>query len=179
MCYTITRLSPEEWRGKKLDFRYVTDAVYDVRSEKSADGWRLSLRRVPLDTPAEHSFTDTLLSPWLDEPFLLGAADERGEVLGLLEASHETWNNRLLVSNLLVMEGHRGQGVGRTLLRAARAEGRALGARMLWLETQSCNAPAIGFYLACGLDLIGLDLCCYQNDDVKRRQVRLNMGIAL
>ena len=44
------------------------------------------------------------------------------------------------------------------------------------METQSCNTKAIGFYLHQGFELIGLDTCCYTNDDIGRREVRINLG---
>jgi ribosomal protein S18 acetylase RimI-like enzyme len=52
-------------------------------------------------------------------------------------------------------------------------------ARMLVLETQSCNASAIEFYIKQGFDLIGFDLAAYSNEDVKRREVRLEFGLPL
>ena len=47
------------------------------------------------------------------------------------------------------------------------------------LETQSCNTDAIAFYLQEGLSLIGLDTCCYSNEDIARGEVRLELGAAL
>lgn len=35
---------------------------------------------------------------------------------------------------------------------------------------------AIGFYLHEGFELIGFDTCCYTNNDMKRREVRINLG---
>lgn len=48
--------------------------------------------------------------------------------------------------------------------------------RAIILETQSCNANAIGFYLHEGFELIGLDRICYTNHDLQRREVRLEFG---
>jgi ribosomal protein S18 acetylase RimI-like enzyme len=56
---------------------------------------------------------------------------------------------------------------------------RQKGARMLVLETQSCNASAIKFYVKQGFDLIGFDMAAYSNEDVKRREVRLELGLPL
>ena len=38
------------------------------------------------------------------------------------------------------------------------------------------NTKAIGFYLRQAFELIGLDTCCYTNDDIGRREVRINPG---
>jgi ribosomal protein S18 acetylase RimI-like enzyme len=45
--------------------------------------------------------------------------------------------------------------------------------RRLVLETQSCNFPAISFYLKCGFELCGFDLAGYSNSDLKNNEVRL------
>ena len=49
----------------------------------------------------------------------------------------------------------------------------------LILETQSCNAAAIAFYLSQGLSLMGLNTCEYSNQDVERHEIRLEMGCLL
>ena len=48
--------------------------------------------------------------------------------------------------------------------------------RAMILETQSCNTNAIGFYLHQGFEIIGFDTCCYTNNDIGRREVRINLG---
>ena len=53
---------------------------------------------------------------------------------------------------------------------------RTAGARMLVLETQSCNENAIAFYRKNGFQMIGFDLYAYSNDDPARREVRIEMG---
>ena len=50
------------------------------------------------------------------------------------------------------------------------------GVRMLVLETQSCNLPAIDFYLKHGFELLGLDTAAYSNADVAKGEVRLEFG---
>ena len=88
-------------------------------------------------------------------------------------------NNRMRVTELWVREGYRRRGLGSRLLAFAREEGRREGRRALVLETQSCNTDAIAFYLHEGLSLIGLDTCCYSNEDIARGEVRLELGAAL
>jgi hypothetical protein len=53
---------------------------------------------------------------------------------------------------------------------------RASGDRALVLETQTCNDPAIRFYRSCGLTVIGLDTTHYSNEDIAKKEVRLEMG---
>jgi len=53
------------------------------------------------------------------------------------------------------------------------------GARMLVVETQSCNVPAINFYLKHGFELIGFDIAAYSNEDIERKEVRLEFGLKI
>ena len=73
----------------------------------------------------------------------------------------------------------RGHGLGAAFLERAKADACQAGARMIVLETQSCNVPAIRFYLKQGFQLIGFDLASYTNDDRQRREVRLEFGLIM
>lgn len=49
------------------------------------------------------------------------------------------------------------------------------GFREIILETQSCNSKAVDFYIKNGFRVNGIDLSSYTNDDVDKREVRLEM----
>ena len=162
-------------RGRELVFRYETAFYYDPVLTETPEGWRLTLERKPFPAPVTRQFTDTLLAPWLEEPRVFAARAE-GRDLGYLELSHETWNNRMRISNLWVAEDCRRQGIGAALMARAEAEARRAGARALVLETQSCNHPAISFYRRQGFALTGLDLTAYSQADRENREVRLEFA---
>ena len=61
-------------------------------------------------------------------------------------------------------------------MNVAKEQARREWRRAVILETQSCNANAIGFYLHEGFTLIGFDACCYANNDIERGEVRIEMG---
>ena len=134
------------------------------------------MKYIPFDEPEERSFDDVFFSEWLDEPIAFGAFDG-GELIGYVEGSPERWNNRFLISNICVFENaRRGSSVGTVLLDAIQEAAAASGARMIVLETQSCNENAIAFYRKNGFEIIGFDLYAYSNDDQERHEVRLEMG---
>lgn len=54
------------------------------------------------------------------------------------------------VAKMTVSEGLRGSGLGRLLMQRCIEEGEKLGARRLYLETNSSLAPALGLYRAMG-----------------------------
>ena len=70
----------------------------------------------------------------------------------------------------------RNKGIGKRLMDKAKEIAKNQKRRAIILETQSCNTSAIGFYLHEGFELIGFDTCCYTNNDIKRREVRINLG---
>ncbi len=101
---------------------------------------------------------------------------EKGEMKACIEVSPEEWSNRLMVTELWVSEELRGRGIGKALMNKAKEVAVNQNRRAIILETQSCNANAIGFYLSQGFELIGFDTCCYTNDDIGRREFRINLG---
>lgn len=165
----------ESYRGKELEFRYQSGYYYDVSAQEGPEGFSFSLERRAFDQPVDKRFTDTLFSDWLEDPQLYGAEVD-GVVRGFLELDHEKWNNRMRVTNLLVEEGFRCQGIGELLMAKAVECAEAAGARALVLETQSCNDRAIRFYRKNGFKLVGFDLTAYSQTDVQKKEVRLEMA---
>ena len=100
----------------------------------------------------------------------------QGELLACIEVCPEEWSNRLIVTELWVSDELRNKGIGKRLMNKAKEIAINQKRRAVILETQSCNTNAIGFYLHEGFELIGFDTCCYTNNDMKRREVRINMG---
>ena len=97
--------------------------------------------------------------------------------MGVIEVNQESWNQRLRITELLINDNYRRQGIGKALIKIAKEEVEKQGCRMLILETQSCNTKAIDFYLKEGFKLIGIDTGCYSNNDVEKNEVRLEFGI--
>ena len=88
----------------------------------------------------------------------------------------EEWSNRLMVTELWVCDELQKLGLGKRLMDKAKEIAVKQNRRALILETQSCNTNAIGFYLHQGFEMIGFDTCCYTNNDIGRREVRINLG---
>ena len=76
-------------------------------------------------------------------------------------------------------DDHRRQGIGTALMDITVNRAREEKRRAVMLETQSRNENAIAFYLAYGFTLIGFNTCEYQNNDLDRKEVRMEMGILL
>ena len=169
----IRRLNQKDYAGRKFTARYQTKGYYEICA--SEQGFRLDYRLFP--APVVRSLgEDVFFGEWLEAPAAFGAF-EGDRLVGFVEGSIESWNNRFRISNICIFDSAaRGKGTGRLLMEAIEREAAASGARMIVLETQSCNEAAIGFYRKNGFSFIGFDLYAYTNDDPERREVRLEMG---
>ena len=145
-----------------------------------------AIRRMTLrDVDAVHAIeAATFSKPWTREDFVKEmtqnacarylVAECGGEIVGfagawiVLDEAH--------VTNIAVRSDHRGKGIGKRLMDKAKEVALRQERRAIILETQSCNTNAIGFYLHQGFELIGFDTCCYTNNDIGRREVRINLG---
>ena len=174
----IVRLD-ERYKGRTLLFEYVTDCYLDAEARKLPEGgFEIRFVKKDFDAPVRKSFKSKLMDDWLDEPIVYGAAI--GDMIaGYLELSHEKWNNRLRIANILVEEAYRGRGIGRALMERAVREANSVQARAVVLETQSCNYPAMSFYRKCGFELIGCDLTAYSNEDAEKKEIRIEMALPL
>ena len=168
----IRQLDPAVYAGQKFTARYRTTGYYYICAAE--DGFRF--RYVPLGAPMEKSFDDEFFGEWLEEPTAFGAF-EGERLLGYVEGAPEGWNNRYRISNICIFEENaRGKGLGTLLMQAIQRAAEAAGARMIVLETQTCNENAIAFYKRNGFSIIGFDLYSYSNDDPERHEIRIEMG---
>lgn len=158
--------------GKKFSVRYRTNGYYDIQASESG----FQVRYTRFETSVEQGFDDVFFGAWLEEPLTFGAF-EGEKMVGFVEGALESWNNRFRISNICVFDtDKRGGGIGGRLMETMQKAAESVGARMLVLETQSCNENAIAFYRKNGFSVIGLDLYAYGNDDLERHEVRMEMG---
>ena len=162
-----------EWNGKKYSAEIFSDKYLDIVRTKAG----FSLEWKTAEPTLHKTLTDTILSDWLENPITFGAFDEEKKLLGFVEGFLEQWNNRFRITNICVFEGKKRKiGLGSELLGTIMNEAKKSGARMLVLETQSYNFPAISFYKKHGFEIIGFDLYAYSNSAVKDHNIRIEMG---
>jgi hypothetical protein len=100
-------------------------------------------------------------------------------LIAAIETAVEEWSNRLRVTELWVDDTNRRKGIATALMDIAVQRAREEKRRVIMLETQSRNEGAVSFYLNYGFTLIGFDACAYQNNDLDRKEVRMELGIFL
>lgn len=168
----IIKLVKEKYAEQEFAVRYTTNGYYDILP--SSTGFEIKYKR--FETPSERQLKDQMFSEWLENPVAYGAFED-GMLLGYVEGSLEQWNNRYRISNICVFDhARRHSGIGTVLMKTILQDAKASGARMVVLETQTCNENAIAFYRKNGFEIIGFDLYAYTNDDPQRNEIRIEMG---
>lgn len=171
----IVKLERSVYAGYELEFVYGTDWFYDVQIDADSMGFAVRFEKKRFEKTIQKRFTDKLYAPHWDAPEAYGIFD--GDVLiAALEVTPEVWNNRLRVTNLWVDAPYRRLGYGRLLMDKAKEMAAHGNHRAAVLETQCCNAGAIAFYFCQGFVLAGFDRMAYSNEDIEKREVRLEMA---
>lgn len=168
----IKRLDKEIYAGQRFTARYQTSGYYDISATES--GFQIEYKA--FESPVNKSFEDVFFGQWLDDPIAYGAF-EKERLLGYVEGFLETWNNRYRISNICIFDdAYRHRGIGSLLMDTILKEASASNARMVVLETQTCNENAVAFYRRYGFEIIGFDLYSYSNTDPEKHEVRIEMG---
>ena len=184
MDYNIQYLPKEEWKGTPLPMKYTTGEYFDLEIVENSDLFQVQMVKKKFDTPGTHipeeyDFPDSLYQNHWEKAEAFGIVSKENnkkELLACIEICPEEWSNRLMITELWVSDNLQRQGIGTRLMNLAKEKAKEQGRRAIILETQSCNTNAIGFYLHQGFELIGFDTCCYTNNDIGRREVRINLG---
>lgn len=174
----IIELAREDASPILLHYKYLTSGYYDLLIRHEAEGWRIELVLRPFAEPIERISESRFYEEFVEEPRSF-AAELDGKQVGWIELGYHKWNNRMRVWEFLVEGEHRNKGIGTLLMDHAVKIAKEKGARMLVLETQSYNVTAIDFYLKYGFELIGFDSTAYSNEDVQKKEIRLEMGLKL
>lgn len=183
MQYDIVHLPKERWKKTIIPMRYTTEEYFDVAVGRREDGFQVSLEKKRFPEPVSHypeeyDFPDRLYQDCWEKSCAWGVLrPENGEMVACIETCPEEGSNRLIVTELWVHEDYRRQGIAHALMAVAKEQARLERRRALILDTESCNAGAISFYLKEGFTLIGFDSCCHNNRDLERKEVRLSFGI--
>ncbi|MEN8075589.1 GNAT family N-acetyltransferase [Clostridioides difficile] len=180
MEYEIVHLAKEKWKGHILPLKYTTKQYYDVVVNKKENGFTINIEKKDFTepvthTPEEYDFPDKLYEDHWENAYAWGVI-VNGELIAAIETDVEVWSNRLRITELWVADDYQKRGIGHQLIEIAKEQARIERRRAIILETQSCNVNAVDFYKHEGFTLIGFDSCCYKNNDLERKEVRLELG---
>lgn len=180
MEFDIIHLPKEKWKGTILPIQYTTDKYYDVTVNKTEKGYAAEIEKKVFTEPVTHTadeydFPDQLYEEHWEHAYAWGVLIQ-DELVAAIETDQELWSNRLRITELWVADKYQKKGIGHGLIEMAKEQARRERRRAIILETQSCNVNAIDFYQHEGFTLIGMDTCCYKNNDLERKEVRLEFG---
>ena len=111
----IISLDKKEYDYFPLHYRYVTGEYYKTEVRCSKEGFNVSFVRQRFSEEVEYDNTDTLFQEYWNNPKAFGVKDNDGKIIAYLEFDTEEWNNRIIMTQLLVDESFRGRGVGKML----------------------------------------------------------------
>lgn len=178
MEYVIQQLKKEEWEGHIIAFRYETEHYYDFEITQDTEGFNVEIVKKSFGHTVVKTFNDRLFQSYWENAEAYGVIKD-DELIAVIEIDHEEWSNRMRITELWVMDIYRRMGIGKKLIRLAKEKALEHKCRAVILETQSCNENAIAFYLSQGFSLFGFDRSCYSNNDIEKKEVRIEMGMYL
>lgn len=146
---------------------YSTDIIYSVSSIEFSGTFEFTLREKKLSyRKVWETDSDDLeeLNTIIEDDHSFGAFDDNN-LQGWIICEHRTWNNSLYIENILINEKYRRQGLGIMLIKSAIKEARKLNCRIIELETQNTNYPAIQFYRRMGFNITGVNTRLYDNSE--------------
>jgi streptothricin acetyltransferase len=160
---------------------YISDEKYAVKKNEDGDRTIFDIQLVKLDKPHqanfEQDFNDedyTRYVEMLAQGHSFGAYHD-GQLVAFAISEVNDWNRSLRIWEFQVMEDYRGRGIGRALMERVISKAVESKFRIIVLETQNTNVPAIRFYRRLGFTLEALDLSLYTNEDVESGEVAFFM----
>lgn len=146
-------------------YGYTSTQAYVPVQQPEGNQVSFAFRLETLVTPKQKTWhTNETELEELNEEIATGhsfAAYEASRLIGFIIAEKRDWNNTCYISQLTVAASQRRKGTGAQLMAAMIAHARTLKVRLLELETQNTNVPAVNFYLKQGFQVSGVNLRLY------------------
>lgn len=144
---------------------YETDKIFTVSTIKMGKSFEFSVReKKQYYQKIWQTKTEDIndLNEIIEQGNSFGAF-ENDELIGLVICDFRVWNNSLFIENILIDEKFRGQNIGRLLIKYVNRKARELQCRMVELEVQNTNYPAIQFYQKVGFSITGINTKLYKD----------------
>lgn len=173
----IIPLPKEQYDYFELHYTFTTKEHYCVELIQEKEEMSVRYIREKYDEPKDISNIDTLYQEyWQNAEAYAVCEDETEKILGYVEIASDEWNNRLRMTQLLVLPEARGKGAGRFLVDFVKGIAKEREYRIIVLEAQNYNTPAIDFYLASGFKFCGGNVYFYSNEDIEDDEIMLEMA---
>jgi len=167
----IKQKDSKDYRNRKLLYEYYSDFYFDIVPLFGNNGGSIKLERKPFIQSFHKRVEEDVFPEFLENPVIF-SADLNEIEAGLIVVANE-WYKTIRIWNINIFPEFRQRGVGSALIKKVTEYAKSRKARRIVLETQSSNFPAINFYLSHDFYLCGLDTTCYSNNDIQKKEVRL------
>ena len=172
---TLTEFRTED--VQRLVPGYTSHEKYVVTRTETSDEVTFALKRVALEQPYVKVFpSEAYLYPMYTEYVQAGTslgAYDGDALIGIAIAEAQTWNQTLWIWEFGVQDTYRRAGIGLRMMDELAQRSRAAGLRIMVVETQNTNGPAVRFYQRAGFHFDALDLTFYSNNDTLDDEIAL------
>lgn len=159
---------------------FKTHTVYKVERKCNEEDFTIQLKKVKLN--------DHYIKEWNTSAKSLDAFSDilkeghsiaiykNNKMVGFGLLSYQVWNNSMWIENIRISERHQRKGIGKKLIKSLIEVAQNKSVRIIGLEAQSTNYPAIEFYKKCGFEISGVDFSRYPQRIGDREQVAVIMS---
>ena len=182
----IVRLAEFDLRRIVLpgDYGYLSDYQYEVISSESESGlsFELTLKKRSETYRKiwneDESTLDIYRRMICDGISLSAMVDKKPA--GVLIAEKRDWNNSVWIEKLHVADEFKQKGVGSLMMKEFELLEDLERSRIIYIETQNTNYPAIQFYRKNGFEITGIDVRLYDSkDDLNEAAVFMTKGLSI
>lgn len=150
---------------------YESDQIYNLtlNSDENSFLFKLALENLKEKYVKDYETTSEDIDEYNNivlEGNSLGAYNN--ELVGVAICEEHKWNNSLYLSNLIVSQKDRQKGIGKLLIQNIIEHAKNRNFRLIELETQNTNVPAIKFYQKQGFKITGLKTNLYNKDGIEK-----------
>jgi streptothricin acetyltransferase len=160
---------------------YESTEKYVVQKSETETQITFNIHLITLEKPHKNTFAEDFneedfrrFTGFLPQGYSFGAYLQ-GRLVAFAISEALSWNRSLRIWEFQVMQDYRRKGIGRLLMSHVVAKAIQDHFRIVFLETQNTNVPAIRFYRSVGFLLDALDLSHYSNHDVEAGEVAFFM----
>lgn len=157
-----------------------TNAIYEVERKSNENNFSVQLEEIEL--------SETYIKKWnmttesletfanvIEQGYSL-AIYNNDKIIGFCLLSFHGWNNSMWIENIRISEKHMRKGIGQKLIASSIEIAHNKSARILGLEVQNTNYPAIQFYKKCGFQISGIDFSRYPQKEGDIEQIAIIMS---
>lgn len=167
---------------KSMGFNgYRTNKIYLINQINEGSSIKIEIKNHKLNEDYTKEWKDPKSSmkyfeDIINQGYSLGVYKDK-KLIGFSLMSYYGWNNSMWIENIRISEKHQGKSIGKKLIKEIKKISKRKKARILGLETQSTNYPAIQFYKSCGFSISGVDFVRYPQRENDLEQVAILMKI--